>query len=118
MQVDVGLSTKQTPEIAEHLRSKPIGDNKGSIQTNRSMVESNLRTKLREKNRQLDCLFEVRNTNFVKIAEKKRRHAKTSTVALLFVMIWMNWLVELSKKEIWRMEIFFSALVWTVELAF
>ena len=74
MQVDVGLSTKQTLKIAEHLRSKPIGDNKGSIQTNRSMVESNLRTKLREKNHQLDCLFEVRNANFVKIDEKKKTH--------------------------------------------
>ena len=72
MQVDVGLSTKQTLKIAEHLRSNPIGDNKGSIQINRSMVESNLRTKLREKNRQLDCLFEVRNANFVKIDEKKK----------------------------------------------
>ena len=117
MQVDVGLSTKQTLKIAEQLRSKPIGDNKGNIQTNRSVVESNLRTKLREKNRQVDCLFEVRNQNFVNIDEK-RRHAKTSTVTLLFVMIWMNWLVELSKKEIWRREIFFSALVWTVVVAF
>ena len=57
MQVDVGLSTKQTLKIAEQLRS---------------MVESNLRTKLREKNRQLDCLFEVRNANFVKIDDKKK----------------------------------------------
>ena len=72
MQVDVGLSTKQTLKIAEHLRSKPIEDKGGNAQTNRKILESNLRSKLREKNCQLDSLFEVRKANFVKIDEKKK----------------------------------------------
>ncbi len=78
MQVDVGLSSKQTLKVAEHLRNKP--GKKGKTITNRTIVESNLKRKLKDKNRQLGDLFEVRRANFVKEDKDKRENFKRDVV--------------------------------------
>ena len=75
MQVDVGLSNKQTLKIAEHLRNKPAS---------RGIIEPRMRPKLRTKNRQLDNMFKVKQANFVQ-STKKRTRTKTMINILSFV---------------------------------
>ena len=88
MQVDVGLSNKQTLKIAEHLRNKPAS---------RGIIEPHMRPKLRTRNRQLDNMFKVKQANFVTVDEKK--NTRENYDQYLVICSDLNGLVEMIIRE-------------------